>query len=401
MCNFVPGQVVCIGPKHLLGDLGEGLPGIIERRPLVSDSDGIDPETPMAELQIAILNTDPGVELFGLSKMSAALSEAIRANKAVVDLNHYLPVSALPNSKSDPFRLSPFAQTQVESIRRFLRSSLTVPPATVVAVLDSGLSTEVSLHREIRFLDYSSGGRLNRDGTQSDPVGHGTRVAKILDEILPPDVGLVVGRLPSDGGALTALTVAQAYGDIVARSAPAVLNLSVAPRDDFFLCPHCRRVVPTPTFFSALLPMMMRLAGKTITRTITVMAAGNSGQVANSRWLSEDLDTLLLAVAENRRGERASYSSAPAGPWADLYSVPAFGGDDPDDEDRQGVFVDGSYGTSFAAPFISAVALFSKQFDDGPLHNTPTRLGLYTRDFMMGARQGLALRMRQPTNGMN
>ena len=109
-------------------------------------------------------------------------------------------------------------------------------------------------------------------------------------------------------------------------------------------------------------------------------------------------DTLLFAFAENRRGERTLYSSAPEGPRGDLYSVGAFGGDDPGDPDAQGVFVDGTHGTSFAAPFVSAVSLLTKRFHAPMVHGVPTRIGLFTREVIEAAREGRFLRFR-PAEG--
>ena len=193
-----------------------------------------------------------------------------------------------------------------------------------------------------------------------------------------------MGRLPSDAGALTALTVAQALGDIIAREQPEVVNLSVSPRNDWFVCPVCKRPVVAPTFLSTFLPLVVRLGGKTTRSTVTVMAAGNTGQIPNSRWLTEDVETLLFAVAENRKRERTRYSGSPEGPRGDLFSARAFGGDDPEDPDAQGVFADGTHGTSFAAPFVSAVALVAKHSPHGPR----TGLGELSRRAIERAREG-------------
>jgi hypothetical protein len=126
------------------------------------------------------------------------------------------------------------------------------------------------------------------------------------------------------------------------------------------------------------------------------MASGNAGQIPNSRWLTEDVETLLFAVAENRKGERTKYSGAPEGPQADLFSASAFGGDDPDDEDAQGVFRDGphTYGTSFAAPFLSAVVLVTKQFNRQFITGMPSQLGSHTRHLMAHIREGGGLQFR-------
>lgn len=398
MCNFVPGEAIAIGPVHLLSELGQGLPGDLQRvQPLVSEV-GEPPSNPeIASLASVVLRTDPGLELHAVSRLSARLSEAIEKKLAVVDLNHFLPLSASVPLVEDSLRLSPHAEREVIGIRRLLRSVFSGGASpTRVAVLDSGLSESYTAHREVRYFDYTAGGRLSLDKPRGDPLGHGTRVVHILDQLLPPEVELWVGRVPGDLNSLTALTVAQALGDIVARGSPEVVNLSLTPRNDWFVCPSCRQRVPAPTFLSTLLPLIVRMAGRSVARTFTVMAAGNSGQIPNSRWLTEDVDTLLFAVAENRKGERARYSGAPDGPHADLFSAGAFGGDDPEDADRQGVFVDGVHGTSFAAPFVSAMTLLTKRFSPPMTKGFPSHAGDVTRRLIETARSGGSLRLRAP-----
>ncbi|WP_020652529.1 S8 family serine peptidase [Massilia niastensis] len=394
MCSFVPGQAVAIGPAYALQEIGRDLPGELGPvEPLVSEDAGTKSDSKLARLATVVLRTEPGLEIHAVSRMSARLARYIESREAAVDVNHLLPLSAesvfgrlgarlsglfdhrseaagtrhpLPAPArtallADTLRLSPFATREASAIRTLLRNRLgPSPQAHKVAILDSGLSSDYTGHRPIRFLDYANAGRLLRDAERSDASGHGTRVASILDRILPRAVALTVGRLPAEPAHLTALTIARALGDIVVREAPDVVNLSVALRNDWFVCPHCRQRVPAPTLLSSLLPLVIRLAGSSAPCTLTVMAAGNSGQAPNSRWLTEDVETLLFAVAENSRRERARYSSIPDGPNCDLFSVAAFGGDDPDETGGQGVFTDGTYGTSFAAPFVSASALLAK-----------------------------------------
>lgn len=396
MCSFVPGQVVAIGPMSVLSEVGGNLPGRLgAATPLLTELGALDFNSELSQLGSVILKTDPGLELYAISRLSARLAEAIEKKVAVVDVNQLLPLSAPETAPGHSLRLSPHGEREAGAVRQLLRSTLSPQPTPrKVAILDSGLSADFSAHRELRYYDYSTGGRLKRDVEAADPIGHGTRVASILDRILPSEVELCVGRLPSDPGGLTALTIAQAMGDIVAREAPDVMNLSVALRNDWFLCPHCRQRVPAPTLISSILPLVIRLAGRSTANTMTVMAAGNTGQAPNSRWLTEDVETLMFAVAENRNGERTRYSSSPEGPRGDLFSAGAFGGDDPDEPGAQGVFADGTHGTSFAAPFVSAVALLTKDFRAPMTHGFPTRIGSFTREVIEAARDGRYPRIR-------
>jgi hypothetical protein len=399
MCNFVPGEAIAIGPMHLMSDIRGGLPGDLGRaQPLISETGDVPDNSELSRLGSVVLRTEPGLELYAVSQLSARLAGAIEKKEAVVDLNHYLPVGATVPATAESLRFSPYAEREMAGIRRLLRSFMGGGAApSRIAVLDSGLSPTYAAHRGIRYLDYTAGGRLTPDVPRSDPLGHGTRVVHILDQLLPPDVELWVGRMPEDPNGLTALTVSHALGDMVARGLPEVVNVSLTPRNDWFTCPHCRQRVPAPTFLSTFLPLVVRLAGRTSPRTFTVMAAGNTGQIPNSRWLTEDIDTLLFAVAENTRGERTRYSGAPEGPHADLFSAGAFGGDDPDDKDRQGVFLDGVHGTSFAAPFVSAITLLLKQFRPPMTEGFPTHAGAMARHLIEVARTGRGMRL-EPAN---
>jgi hypothetical protein len=359
--------------------LGADLPGTLEVSPLVTEAGDLPLQSPFIGVGVAKLHTDPGLELYGLSQLSARLAAQVKDGRAIVDLNHILPFGAEP-ARTESMRLSPPAEKLALSLRTLLRN-MPIGPLKV-AVLDSGLSPTFVSHRTVTYFDYAVDGRLRLDAPRVDPVGHGTRVIKILDEILPPQVELVVGRLPGDPEQLTSLTVANALADLTARTSPEVINLSVAPRDDVFKCRECGRPTRVPAFLPTFFSLILRLAGNTVERTVTVMAAGNTGQVSGSRWLNQDVNSLLIAVAENRRGERTRYSGAPEGPLADLYSAAAFGGDDPDEPGAVGAFVDGTHGTSFAAPFLAAATLLGKL--NGPPGAVP--IGPSVRSVIRNAR---------------
>lgn len=178
--------------------------------------------------------------------------------------------------------------------------------------------------------------------------GHGTRVAKVLDLVLPPRVGLVAAKIADTDEGVTLLALIRAFADLVSAYKPSVVNLSLSARDDQFNCGCGQRAI-TPTFISTLLPFVIQLAGD----VVTVMAAGNSGEICHPPHASADASNLIYAVSVNSQMHRTRYSSYPALPEM---AVSAFGGDDPEDERGFGVFDDDrkSVGTSFAAPFVSA-----------------------------------------------
>jgi hypothetical protein len=389
MCNFVPGQAIALAKISSLYELGENLPGTLGPVvPLVGEIGDVNRESELTKYATVVLKTDPGLEVHAVSQLSARLAGPIQQGEAIVDLNHILPWSA-PDLPGEPStRLGAHAEREAAALRGLLRRVFPEGESARVAVLDSGLAADFVPHRELRYLDYSAGGRLTADTARVDLNGHGTRVISILDEVLPANVQLTVGRLPSNEGELTALTIAQALADLIARELPDVVNLSVSLRTDTLICPHCKHRVRGATFFSTMLPLIIRLGGRSSTSTVTVMAIGNTGQYQNSRWLTDDMQTLLFAVAGNKKGDRARYSNSPAGPRADLYSAMAFGGDDIDEPGAEGVFADGARGTSFAAPFVTAAALWAKRDLDTSRAAARDAIGERTQRFIEAARHG-------------
>jgi len=376
MCDFVPGQAVAVGPIDALREIGDGLPGQLGPvTPLIHPDLIRNGDHPLSKAGFVVLKTEPGLEVHAVSRLSARLGGALQHNAAAVDLNHILPLSSPLATRSAALQLSRSGLFEARGLQRLLRDLVPGFPSPLrVAVLDSGLLPTYSAYRDVRYLDYSHEGGVRLDTAAEDPRGHGTRVTSILDQVLPPDVALSVGRLPTDENALTALSIARALGDIIVREEPAVVNLSVSIRNDFVRCPWCQKTGATPTFFSSLLPTVIRMASLSKVPTKVVMAAGNSGQIANSRWLTDDIDNLLLAYAENAQREPTDYSCRTSGPLWDLYSVGAFGGDDPDQPNAQGVFTDGSHGTSFAAPFVTAAAIGALCINEGR-NDTNNRIG--------------------------
>jgi hypothetical protein len=140
---------------------------------------------------------------------------------------------------------------------------------------------------------------------------------------------------------------------MVAVEGPAIINLSLAPRDDEVICPRCRRAVPVEAFHSLILPFVFRIAGET---TMTVMAAGNRGQVSNARHALAQTGSLTLVEATDSAGGLASYSNRIDTNHA--AAARAFGGDEAKKPGGITVFENASntYGTSYAAPFVSAAA---------------------------------------------
>jgi hypothetical protein len=86
------------------------------------------------------------------------------------------------------------------------------------------------------------------------------------------------------------------------------------------------------------------------------MAAGNHGEACDDQHIDQHVRNLIFAVALSSKFRRTRYSAAPVGADASRLTAYAFGGDDAEDADGIGVFVNerDQVGTSFAAPFVAA-----------------------------------------------
>jgi hypothetical protein len=132
-----------------------------------------------------------------------------------------------------------------------------------IGILDSGLDTEcLRLRRPWTFLGYDAQGAFVENTAPEDPVLHGTRVAKILDNVLPEQIRFSIGRLPSSGAMndIRVSSFARAYADFIAREAPSVCNVSIGPVPDSVECPQCHRPIETTWLASTILPSLFRLA---------------------------------------------------------------------------------------------------------------------------------------------
>lgn len=85
-----------------------------------------------------------------------------------------------------------------------------------------------------------------------------------------------------------------------------------------------------------------------------------TGQVPNFRWLTEDVNVLLFAFAENRHYEASVIQMLPMNRLETCFQRRRWGRRSWR-SDTQDVFVDGAHGTLFAALFASAGAFLTKQ----------------------------------------
>jgi len=364
MCNFAAGECLAIAEgDNISGLLRDwNFPGKWELIPLVPEGLTTYPTSgPGARMRkyvfIHMTGIPDGLEVLAVSKLSAALHELIADHRAVVELNLYLPIAA-QHAGGRHDQLSPQAFQLAQKLRHYFSQSFGSTPARAVGMLDSGIAlSSITTGRPLKARDYT--GPRSRFGNvleeDHDVRGHGTEVCRILDAILPDEVPIVSGRITANNALLeiTVLRVATAFAHLVATESPAVVNLSVAPRDDQVICPNCRQAVALDAFHSLILPFVFRLAGGT---TLTVMAAGNRGQVSNARHALAETNSLVLVEAADSTGELANYSNrVDAGHAA---AVRAFGGDDGKETGGITVFENArhTYGTSYAAPFVSAAA---------------------------------------------
>lgn len=380
MCTHVPGE--CLAVAQLSHDELEhrlsawDLPGRWTILPLVTGS-GTWPQAPEDLFGqhhfVHFVDIPDGLEMLAVSKLSACLHDLIGAHRAVVELHHQLPLGA-QSPRPPPAELGPRGRRHAAQLRQALES-MGNPAPRPVALLDTGLSVGGlrvrARQRTARDYAFDRAPDFGAElAGNHDLIGHGTQVFRILDEALPDRVPIVSGRVAAHNElGITVLRVASAFAHLVAMHDPAVVNLSLAPRDDLLTCPHCRRPVAVGAFHSLLLAHVFRIVAP---RTQVVMAAGNRGQVGNARHGVAAADNLILVEAADSTGELASYSNSVDEEFVAAARV--FGGDDDSTPRGQSVFrgQPHSRGTSFAAPFVT-VAAYAWQLRHGglPAHPAP------------------------------
>jgi hypothetical protein len=228
-----------------------------------------------------------------------------------------------------------------------------------VAVLDTGIDPTVVGDEAVEPIQYDADRpRPTADYTPFDPVGHGSVVAYIVHRIAPE-------------ARLTSVKVTEASGDLMGLVAglylahayvrPHVYNLSVGvTRHDSAACPHCGRRTRTPHAAWQIAQVLSAFRG--------ARAPGDPDPVfvaAGGNWTSRLLEPAAIAPAI---AVGAYDRAADAQPAYSRYSrIPpdrfllAPGGDNADDTcfARDGSRSYGpkrTFGTSFAAPFVTGLA---------------------------------------------
>jgi subtilisin family serine protease len=381
MCNFVPGEVIIFGKYRHLKHAEEPVSDAkTEYVPLSSPGREADERFgDFGFLRVYAIPT--GYELIALSEVSANLAAAIRAREAFVELNYHVPLAT--ESEELQLRLSTRTRRWVSHLNSIGPRSRRTDP---VAFIDSGINaTQLDRGRRVVAYDYTKGDDPIPLEADHDRRGHGTRVARLLDELLAPEVPLVSAKVADPGKEVTLLSLCRAFGDVVSRERPSVVNLSLAPLDDTVVCRACRKPVPVNAFQSQILARLFRLAAP----AITVMAAGNSGQKSNFGRFMDLGAPVVLVGATGSDGAVTKYTNIPPGGELAEEFVTAFGGDDPDLADGEGIFEDrASYGTSFAAPLVTAlVQRLDAYYEPKELLDWDARLGRIRSDIRQLTRQ--------------
>ena len=308
MCNFVPNECFAVASKASLDlELSKwDIPGRILIMPLIQEGDGTtDPR--FDDFGVAhVVDIPDGLEVLVASKLSAALSHEISNHRAVVELNYLLPlVSPISHEHEleERFRgaakLSEFAAFQAEQIRgAFSYNPLAGAAGPKVGLLDSGLNSEMCRRRNVMAYDYTRESVVTLPVSDHDMLGHGTRVATVLDAALPWNVPFVSGKIAQHRSHVTVLSLIRAFAHLVARERPSVVNISAAPRDDEIACRE-GRPAKIPGSHTNSLPFVINMA---LPETTTVMAAGNAGQPCNARFVLAGTTPPIFAVAVDSAG---------------------------------------------------------------------------------------------------
>jgi hypothetical protein len=215
----------------------------------------------------------------------------------------------------------------------------------VIGVVDSGLAPGALASRVVTSIDLSGGVPVAvAPGATNDVVGHGTRVARILDTILPQacDIRMaMLGRpenVTASAVAMAMTCCAEGMPNEQLAVPPSVVSMSLLPMLEG----------KAPSAHQSLLVPFMASRYPTVA---FVMAAGNHGR---SFTPPMDAANLYYGVALDERMRRAEYSGVPL---SSDHSVCAFGGSE------AAPFFEGSgaCGTSWATPVAAATCLLVTQ----------------------------------------
>lgn len=214
-----------------------------------------------------------------------------------------------------------------------------------IGVVDSGLAPSTLTSRMVTAFDLSRGAPIAvQPGSTDDVVGHGTRVARILDAVLPQQCNVVMSMLGHpENVTASSVTLAMTCCAEGLPNQPLALRPSVVSMS---LVPMLEGRAPS-AHQSLLVPFM----ASRYPETAFLMAAGNDGGIVTPAM---EVSNLFYGVALDERMQRAEYSAAPRS--ADS-AVCAFGG-----SDAQPFFEgSGSCGTSWATPLVGAACLLVTQ----------------------------------------
>ncbi len=238
-----------------------------------------------------------------------------------------------------------------------------------VAILDTGIDSSVS--NAVPQFDTDRP-RDRKSGLKPyDPVGHGTMVARLL-RTGAPGVTILPIKVAEDHGNLMGL-VAGLYVSM-AYQMPDIFNLSLGVTLEAGICPYCHVVVNAPVTFDQIallfgqIDEVYRLHG--YSEPLLIAAAGNVRPGAPLMMPASLEKIVAVGACEDFDSEKkiklATYSEYESVPSDRFFLAP--GGKDSPGEcfathpaTAQGPgsttwYQERLYGTSFAAPLVTAVA---------------------------------------------
>ncbi|MGC3969523.1 MAG: S8/S53 family peptidase [Pirellulales bacterium] len=420
--SFVPGRVVAGGDLRNLAEISQNeafsvrfLRGPFEEHEGESRS-------------IALIEgAEPGREIDLLARVASLLSTPIERGKAVVDLDYLMTYGGLSDfayqlglagrSLVEGFQRRPYSgqsdspdanlpatrpsvhdgyqaagtknqynPTQYASsplsryAHQFLlpcnRSGRPAKPVRPIAIIDSGLAPSYCRAGRIdSIIDLSQGmPQMLTLGNSVDPVGHGTRVVRIVDRAAGnPRTKFIIASLGAQEN-VTSSAVAMAMTCCVdgipnmqrpRSEMPLVVTMSLWPSVEGIGSLHQPLLVP---FIAARYPAVTFL-----------MAAGNDGEYFE---VDRGASNLLYGAALDNRGHVPKYCSIPNDP---LRTLATFGGCE------SAAFFDGphAFGTSWATPVLAAAldAALNEtnvDFENPPLPYDEIRRHSLSHSFSMG-----------------
>jgi subtilisin family serine protease len=304
-------------------------------------------KAPQGAARSMIMGEESRAVTIAVDDTETAISEMQnRADVEYVEPNYIIKAESIPSDW--PYSATQWGDVALPEAWDFMESAGSVQ-AVIIAVVDSGVDMD---HPDLRDILVGGYDFANDDSVPEDDAGHGTRVCGII------------GALGNNGGVAgvawnTDIEIMPVKFMKKDQSGDTTGSLSDAVNSIYYAVDNGADIINASWGFSSYsrsLEEAIRYARDH--GVLFVTSAGNSGQDndANAHYPSNySLDNIIAVAAMNSSGDLSTFSNY------GLNSVDiAAPGEGMKSTDMGGGYVSWISGTSYASPFVAAVAAMVK-----------------------------------------